>query len=120
MIATAVFLLGIFTYNAEACKIEFKVVEGEKEFYSPGDKLTLEVDVFYTHGNCPEGIKATKFKSSGLKIDAATKWDQESRRTFKRKVKITISKDAEKEAFLSATRTCDKEGGFGEIKFPIK
>jgi hypothetical protein len=111
---------GLASLDANACKIDFKVIEGEKEQYETGDKLTIQIDVFYTHGRCPEGIKATQFKYNGLKVTGATKWKTLSSRSFTRKVKVEIQKVDGENAVLSAVRTCDKEGGFGEIKLPMK
>ena len=105
---------------ASACDITFEVIKGKKEVYSAGDELVVKIHVLYTHRVCPEGIKATKFKSSGLKITGSTKWKTLSGNSFERKIKLKVKDNAKTGLKLSAVRTCDKTGGFGEITFKKK
>ena len=56
-----------------ACEIEFKLKGDEKSFLTTGQVVILEVVVFLTHRNCPEGINSTKFQADGMELLGATK-----------------------------------------------
>ncbi len=108
---------GMFSYSsASACEIEWSVIKGQKKSYQPGDELVIQVNVFLTHRNCPESLKKTDLKTDGIKIKQATKWSEKSAGTWVRKFKVTIEDNGKGEVQISATRTCDKEGGFGVLK----
>ena len=114
------FLLGVillFTNVAKvvACEIEFEVVDGEKEVYNVGDVMVIKVHVAFTHRVCPIAIKDTKFEKKGLKIEGATPWKELSAGVWERKLKVKVLETKKGKLLLTATRTCDKEGGFGEI-----
>lgn len=118
-------VLGIIIFlgaalSASACEIEFKVIEGKKAKYEQGDKLIIETKVIFTHRNCPEGIKNTKFDADGVKILGATPWKETSSGIYVRKLKAEITEKGSGSASISATRTCDKEGGFGSISLKTK
>ena len=102
--------------NADACKIEFKVLGESQEVYKKGDVIVVHVKVTFTHRVCPEGIDKTKFTYEGLKVLGATKWSEKSTGTWERKLKIEIT-EAGDELKLKAVRTCDKDGGLGSITF---
>lgn len=113
-------LMGLTAYQAEACHVDFKVLEGEKTKYCAGDKLTVEVHVVYTHKRCPISIDDTKFKMSGIKVVGSTKWKTTNNRSYTRKLKLVVKGKKKANATLTAVRTCDLEGGFGEMKLPLK
>lgn len=121
LITTAIISALVLAFGFEntlACEIDLKVNSGKKEKYSEGDEIIVKVTVFLTHRNCPEGIEATKFTTSGLKIQSATKWSPVSAGVWERKLKLTAEKPVKKTYTLNASRTCDKEGGFGALKLP--
>jgi hypothetical protein len=111
-VAFAVF---IFENTVNACDIEFKIISETKPVYHPDDIVVLKVTVVLTHRNCPEGIQATKFDGRGIEILKATKWLETSPGIWERKMQTKITATGNGQAKLSATRTCDKEGGYGEI-----
>lgn len=113
-------MMGLTSYAAQACKIDFKVVKGEKKEYSVGDEITVQVDVIYTHRVCPEGIDATDFKMQGMKVTGATKWKTNDQRSFTRQMKIKIIDTKAGDTKMTVTRTCNKQGGFGELILPMK
>ncbi len=110
----------LLSISALACEIEFKVLKGEKDTYKKGDVLVVKVEVFFTHKNCPEGIKTTKFQPKGFEIMQGTKWRESSTGLFERKLKIKVTKDGAGKAVLKAVRSCDKEGGLGTFEIKTK
>lgn len=112
-------LLMIGVNKLSACEIKFEILDNKKEHYQKGDVLVVKVEVLFTHRQCPEGINATKFSYNGLKVLGATKWAEPKPNTFERKFKIEIVDDSKQELVFGAIRTCDKEGGAGNIKFTV-
>ncbi len=106
--------------SASACDIEFEIIKNKKSEYKVGDKLIAKVSVLLTHRNCPEGIEATDFKTDGISIDKATKWSKVSTDLYERKLLLTVTGSKNGKAFVSASRTCDKEGGFGILSLNVK
>ncbi len=100
-----------------ACEIYFSVIGEEKETYEAGDEIVVLMEVKFTHRVCPEGIENTDFATDGIDILAATKWKEPSPNVWKRKLKLKVEGNEKGKIMLSATRTCDKEGGFGAIDF---
>jgi hypothetical protein len=119
LILTVIAVLFLGAINSSACEIEFKVVQGEKDKYQKGDKIVVKIIVVFTHRNCPEGIDATEFKTDGLKIAKATRWEEKSTGTFERKLMLEVTED-KKDINITAIRTCDKEGGFGSLVLSSK
>lgn len=113
-----ILLLG-FLFSTMACDIKVTVVSGSKDVYKTGDELTLLVKVHLTHRRCPEGIEATQFKESGLKIIAGTKWVEDSKNNFSMKLKLKITGAAGDKAKLQIVRECNKEGGEAIFKLSI-
>ncbi len=118
-------LLSVFTIllfgalNLSACEIDFKIIKGDKAKYQTGDQIVVKVTVVFTHRNCPEGIDATEFKTDGLKIAKATRWEEKSTGTFERKLMIEVTEN-KKDINITGIRTCDKEGGFGSLVLTSK
>ena len=101
--------------SAGACEIEVKVVKGNKDSYAVGNVVIVAVDVFLTHNNCPEGIKATNFRSEGIKVLGAKKWKQTGPERYRRLLKAKIESAENGSAALHVRRTCDKEGAYGVL-----
>ena len=120
IIIAVLFLFAFFITELNACEIDFTIIKGKKEKYSKGDELVVKVTVLLTHRNCPEGIKSTKFETQGVDILGATKWTSKNSTTFERKLKVKVTENKMDAVFISATRTCDKEGGFGSLKLMAK
>lgn len=118
-IAGLLVILMIGANVLSACEIKFKVLDNKKEHYQKGDVLVVKIEVLFTHRQCPEGINATKFNYTGLKVLGATKWAEPKPNNFVRKFKIEVIDDSKQELVFGAIRTCDKEGGAGNIKFSI-
>jgi hypothetical protein len=119
LILTVIAVLFFGAFNLSACEIDFKIVQGEKDKYQKGDKIVVKIVVVFTHRNCPEGIDATEFKTDGLKIAKATRWEEKSTGTFERKLMLEVT-DEKKDINITAIRTCDKEGGFGSLVISSK
>ncbi len=105
--------LGFKTNLVKACDVQFEIVDGEKDTYSVGDVVIIKVKISFTHRVCSEGIKTTDFNTDGMEILSATDWVESETNVWTRKIKVKITETGKTE--LSATRTCDKEGGFGSI-----
>lgn len=112
LILAALAFLTISANTVQACEIKMKAIKGEKKSYSPGDIVVVKVTVFLTHRNCPEPLTKTKFQTVGMDIEGATKWKQTESLEYVRKLKIKISSAPGTPLTISATRTCDKEGGY--------
>jgi len=114
-------ILSFFAYTSvSACEIDFKIQGETKEAYQKGDELVINVKISFTHRVCSKSIQQTKFERDGLKIEKATKWKETSPNVWERKLKIKVTDDQVKKLKLSAIRTCDKDGGFGEFSLPVK
>ncbi len=109
------FLILLSSSTVLACDIDITVVGDEKESYEIGDEIILHVKVSYTHRVCSEGIKKTAFDGKGLKVLSGTDWKETSPGVWERKLKVTVQKAKKGKLLLSATRTCEKDGGFGTI-----
>lgn len=107
--------------SALACEINLEVSEkSAKEEYAVGDELVVTVEVILTHRNCHIDIADTDFDGDGLKIKQATKWKEIKPGVWTRKLKVEVTGNKSGELTLSATRTCNKEGGYGEIELKEK
>lgn len=105
-------------YTANACEINFKIREGNKTSYAVGDQLVVEVEVVFTHRTCPVSLKETQFKYEGVKILGATDWKQVTEMKYTRKLKVQVTelkKGKSGKSQIFAIRSCDKEGGYGNI-----
>lgn len=116
IIVLGFFFLQILPKEANACDITFEIIKGEKEAYQVGDTITVLVSVILTHRSCPIAIKKTNFKTNGLKVIKATPWKQLTSMEYERKLLIVIGKPKKGKLMINATRTCDKDGGFGSMK----
>jgi len=106
----------LFSANiSSACDIKFEIDGDKKEAYSADDILILKVTVTLTHRVCPESIKKTKFDLNGFEILGATDWKETEKGVFVRKLKVKVLKTEKNKSTISATRTCDKEGGYGSF-----
>jgi len=105
-------LLLVAAFAASACEISFTVEGGQKTSYKTDDEIVVNVKVSLTHRVCKVAAKDTKFKYEGIKIISATEWKEESPGVFTRQIKAKVTADGKK-IMLSATRSCDKEGGVG-------
>ncbi len=118
-IKRSLFLLSFFMFigfnTVSACEIEVDVVSGQKDVYKEGDIVVLHVKVEFTHRVCPVAIEKTKYDSKGIKIMQGTPWKETSPGIWERKLKVKIEKTKNGKLFLSVTRDCEKDGGFGEI-----
>lgn len=117
IIITTFILTFLFSPMLSACEINFKLMGEEKTIYEVDDEIIVLLEVKLTHRVCPEGIESTDYKTDGVDIVAATKWKETSPNVWKRKLKLKVEGNKKGKLMLSATRTCDKEGGFGSIDF---
>ncbi|MFH2144115.1 MAG: hypothetical protein ABIJ97_16940 [Bacteroidota bacterium] len=125
IITKAILLIGMLflvlnIQKSIACEIEFEIDGEKKEQYKVGDEVVIKVKITFTHRVCTVGIKQTKFESKGVKILTATDWKETSPGVWERKLKIKIEEPKKGKVELSATRTCDKEGGFNSIVLNAK
>ncbi len=119
MILLGVFFLTYAPNTANACEIEFEITKGKKESYNVGDTIVVVVKVALTHRSCPVKMKATKFKLKGLKVIKSTHWKQLSANDWERKLMIVVTESKGKNLNLTVIRECEKDGGFGTLKFDM-
>jgi hypothetical protein len=116
----ALFSLVLLVSNhTAACDFKFKVATEEKKTFQVGDEVVIEVQLSLTHRSCPEGLEATKFDFTGLKVLGATKWKELPDGKYERKFKLQVTEDPKNKHLLSAVRTCDKDGGSGSVKIDV-
>lgn len=114
-------LFMFFAINtAKACEIEITVQGDKKEVYKVGDEIVVKVSVTLIHRACPISMEKTKFEPKGMKILQATKWKEVSSNVWERKMKLKVTGTKDGKLNFSAERTCDLEGGFGEISLECK
>ena len=87
----------------------------KKEKYKTGEIVVLKITVVLKHRNCDVDIKETTINVSGCQITAATDWVNTSGKTWERKIRIKIGNDKTGKVVVVAERTCDRDGGKGEI-----
>lgn len=109
---------GFATLSALACHFEF-TTEGNKKTTKPGEEFILNIKLTLTHRTCTVTPAQTKFKTEGFDVVSATTWKEASPGIWTRQVKIKVKADAKKKITLTATRTCDKEGGLGVYSLDI-
>jgi hypothetical protein len=115
------FLLSAASLRLSACEIRIDVQDNlKKDAYLTGDTLVMLVQVQFTHRMCPEGIKKTKVTYVNLKMAGATEWKEVKPGLYTRRIKATITADKNGDAKITATRTCDKEGGHSVCTFNKK
>jgi len=103
---------------ANACDFEFSTKD-KKTSAKPGEELIINVKLSLTHRGCKVAAKDTKFKYEGIKILGATDWKQESPMVYTRQIKAVVLPSTQKKAVLTASRTCDKEGGLGVFSLNV-
>ncbi len=111
-----VILFIIGTADLIACEIILEVTQNKKEKYQIDDIIVVKVTVYFTHRICPEGIKNTKFTSSGLKVIGAKDWVETKMGVFERELKIKVTGTKKGKVSITAVRKCEKEGGSGTLE----
>jgi hypothetical protein len=116
---TLALLATVFTtLSALACHFEFST-EGNKKTTKPGEEFVLNIKLVLTHRTCTVAPAQTKFKTEGFDVVSATTWKEATPGIWTRQVKMKVKADAKKKITLTATRTCDKEGGLGVFSLDI-
>jgi hypothetical protein len=108
----------VATLSALACHFEF-TTEGNKKTCKPGEEFVINIKLTLTHRTCTVAPAQTKFKTDGFDVLAATTWKEATPGVWTRQVKVKVKADATKKMTLTATRTCDKEGGLGTYSLDI-
>ena len=111
-------LFSFATLSVLACNFEF-TTEGNKKTCKPGEEFILNVKLTLTHRTCAVAASQTKFKTEGFDVVSATTWKEASSGVWTRQIKMKVKADAKKKITLTATRTCDKEGGLGTYSLDI-
>lgn len=106
------------TLSALACHFEF-TTDANKKTCKPSEEFVINVKLTLTHRTCTVTPAQTKFKTEGFDVLAATTWKEATPGVWTRQVKVKIKADAKKKMTLTATRTCDKEGGLGTYSLDI-
>lgn len=117
-IALIVLVFSVATLSALACNFEF-TTDGNKKSCKPGEEFVINVKLTLTHRTCTVAPAQTKFKTDGFDVLAATTWKEATPGVWTRQVKVKVKADATKKITLTATRTCEKEGGLGTYSLDI-
>lgn len=118
-----IIIISLSSYQSRACEILIEVTKNKKEVYNIGDTLIIKVTVILTHRICPEGIKNTKFQSSGIKVIGAKEWNEIQMGVYERELKITVTGTESGKISITAVRKCEKEGGHATLELksvPLK
>lgn len=108
----ALLLLLINIATTMACDFEFTTKDNKKSCKT-GEIFVLDIKLTLTHRTCTVAPADTKFKQEGIEVLGATKWKESSPGIWNRQIKLKVLPDKKKKITLTATRTCDKEGGNG-------
>ena len=117
-IALFTLVFSMATLSALACNFVF-TTDGNKKSCKPGEEFVINVKLTLTHRTCTTAPTQTKFKTDGFDVLAATTWKEITPGVWTRQVKVKVKADATKKMTLTATRTCDKEGGLGTYSLDI-
>jgi len=107
-----IFLFFVGVLTSMACDFEFSTKE-DKKSCKTGEEFIIDVKLTLTHRTCVVTPDQTKFKPEGIQVLGATKWKESTPGVWSRQIKVKVLNDSKKKITLSATRTCDKEGGYG-------
>lgn len=107
-----IILLIVSTIQALACHFEF-TPEGNKKTCKAGEEFVINVKLTLTHRNCAVAAAQTKFKTDGIDVVGATPWKEVNPGIWTRQVKVKVQKNDKNKVTLTATRTCDRDGGYG-------
>ena len=110
-----VFLAMLLPAITKACEIIVSTEGPKKEIYKAGDVVIVKITVVLQHRNCDVGIDETAIKVSGSQITGTTKWVNTRGKTWERKIKIKILTDKSNQCLVTATRSCDRDGGKGSL-----
>lgn len=111
-IASLLFLIVISIISATACNFSF-TTDGEKKSCKVGEEFVINVKLTLSHRTCNVAPSETKFKVDGMEVKSATNWKEEKTGVWTRKVKVKVLSNEKKKVSMTATRTCDKDGGTG-------
>lgn len=100
-------------FSVLACRFDLSPEEKDKKTCRSGETFVINVRLTTIHRNCHTAPEKTKFKTDGLKVLGVTHWKETNTGTWTRKIKVKVLNDPKKKATLSASRSCDKEGGYG-------
>jgi hypothetical protein len=109
------FLAMLLPAITKACEIIVTAEGPKKEIYKAGDIVVIKITVVLKHRNCDVPIDETAIKVSGSKVTGTTKWMNTDGKTWERKIKIKILGDKSNQCLITATRTCDRDGGKGSL-----
>lgn len=110
-----VFLAMLLSAAAKACEIIVSTDGPKKEAYKAGDVVVIKITVVLKHRNCDVDIDETAITVSGSQITGTTKWVNTEGKTWERKIKIKILSGKSNQCLITATRTCDRDGGKGSL-----
>jgi len=102
----------ISTVSVFACHFDF-TTEGAKKACKADDEFVINVKLTLTHRNCAVAAAQTKFKTDGINVVSATPWKEVTPGIWTRQVKVKVQQGNKNKVTLTATRTCDRDGGYG-------
>lgn len=117
-IALTTLIFTVATLSLLACNFDF-TTDGNKKSCKPGEEFVINIKLTLTHRTCTVAPAQTKFKTDGFEVLGATTWKEASPGIWTRQIKVKVLTDAKKKIHLTATRTCDKEGGLGTYSLNI-
>jgi hypothetical protein len=117
-LALILLVFSVATLSALACHFEF-TTDANKKTCKPGEEFVINIKLTLTHRTCTVTPAQTKFKTDGFDVLGATTWKEATPGVWTRQVKVKVKSDATKKMTLTATRTCDREGGLGVYSLNI-
>jgi len=98
--------------SASACQFSIST-EKDKKYCKVGEVFDINVKLTLVHRNCSLAPSETKFVTEGLVVKKASDWKETSPGIWTRKIKVKVLKNDKKSVKLTATRSCDRDGGYG-------
>lgn len=116
LLITALFFISFTSY---ACDIKFLVNGIEKydskKIYQPNEEIKVTILMSFVHKPCPLSIEESKLKFEGLEVVSESKWIETEDGGYKKEITLKVMPNFPKDARLTMTRTCEREGGFGRL-----
>jgi len=114
---TGIFLLLVFTGHAQ---IQYKTVSGEKPFYAPNDKISIQFQLTVDPKSCQDGMAKTGIYASGMKITSRSDWQELWKGTWQITLECQITGNKGEFGQLTVVRKTDKQHLFEQVKFKVR
>ncbi len=106
----------VYAQNKDAI---IQIVDGEKDVYSVGDEVSMEIKVTLPPEICSEGMENVKMYLSGLNIEEEQPWIKENESDWTRKLKLKIIRNKKSLSKITVFRKADKGSFFSQLELKV-